>query len=312
MAPFSSILCSIDFSDHSRHALHVAMALAARRHAPLRLVHVIDLLLAQAAAVAYDEQRLRTDATAELRSFAAAERSAVATWVEPTVEVRIGHPHHEILEAAKEHGADLLVMGTHGLGGFRKLFFGSVTERVLRSTPVPVLAVPIDERHRVSPEPVSFSGVLAAIELDSWSVPIGTAAHALAAAFDAPLTLVHVVPPVQAAGAWTTSFGEELPQRMDQARVELERIAEIVAPSQPPRIIVRNGAPAEEIADAALEHPHTLIAIGLCGGSVLHRPGSTAYRVLCLSTVPVIGLPLEAMAALAGTVTTTARVKGER
>lgn len=295
MAPFSSILCSIDFSDHSRHALHFAMALAGRRHGSLRMVHVIDLLLAQAAVVAYDEKRLREEAAAELRSFAAAERAAAVPWVEPTVEVRIGHPHREILEAAKEHGADLLVMGTHGLGGFRKLFFGSVTERVLRSTPVPVLAVPIDERHRVSPEAVGFSGVLAAIELGGGAVPMATSAHAVAAAFDAPLTLVHVVPPVQAAGAWTTAFGEELPQRMDRARAELERIAEIVAPAQPPRIVVRNGAPAEEIADAALEHPHTLVAIGLGGGSVLHRPGSTAYRVLCLSTVPVIGLPIETM-----------------
>ena len=302
MASFSSILCSIDFSSHSRHALHLAMALAGRGDGSLRVVHVVDVLLAQAAAITYDVARLQSDAAAELRRFVEAERPAVARWVDPIVEVRIGHPHHEILEAAAGHGADLVVMGTHGLGGFRKLFFGSVTERVLRATRVPLLAVPIDERHRASPEAARFGAVLAAIELDRSAMGMAAAAVGVARAFDAPLTLLHVVRPIHAAGAWTSSFGEELPRRMEHARVELERIAESVEPAKPPRTIVRNGAAAETIADAALEHPHTLVAMGLGGSGVLHRPGSTAYRVLCLSTVPVIALPIEPVVAGASSI----------
>jgi nucleotide-binding universal stress UspA family protein len=53
-----------------------------------------------------------------------------------------GSPVREILRQAEEMPADLLVMGTHGRSGVEALFLGSVTERVLRSTHVPVLTVP--------------------------------------------------------------------------------------------------------------------------------------------------------------------------
>ena len=54
MGPIRSIMCAVDFSDHSAHAVRVAASLAARQGVPLRLVHVIDLLLAEAASAAYD------------------------------------------------------------------------------------------------------------------------------------------------------------------------------------------------------------------------------------------------------------------
>jgi nucleotide-binding universal stress UspA family protein len=53
-----------------------------------------------------------------------------------------GNVPETILKTAGEKEADLIVMGTHGLTGWRRLIFGSVTERVLRSAPCPVLAVP--------------------------------------------------------------------------------------------------------------------------------------------------------------------------
>ena len=55
--------------------------------------------------------------------------------------VRYGHPVEEICEFSRKHAIDLIVMGTHGRTGFRRLLLGSVAERVLRSSPCPVLVV---------------------------------------------------------------------------------------------------------------------------------------------------------------------------
>ena len=71
----------------------------------------------------------------------------------PTLEtaIRTGKAEVEIPEdVTAERGADLIVMGTHGLSGVRKMFFGSVTERVLRQTSIPVLAAPLTDRSIVS------------------------------------------------------------------------------------------------------------------------------------------------------------------
>lgn len=298
MAPFTSVLCAVDFSEHSRHAVRAAASLAALRHAPLRLVHVIDLLLAEAAAVAYDEAHLRQAAGADLEILAAAECARAGILVERIVEIRIGRPDREIIQAAQEHGASLIVLGTHGLGGFRKLFFGSVTERVLRKTMTPVLAVPLDERHRTSDAPYIVGGVLMAIDLDETALPMALAAHQIATALGVTLTLVHAVPPLQAAGAWTAAFDEERPARVERTRTSLGLIAQVIDPHDPPSVLVRSGTPAEEIADVAASMKDPLIVVGLGGGWMLHRPGSTAYRVLCLATVPVLALPPEAIAAL--------------
>ena len=124
----------------------------------------------------------------------------------------------------------------------------------------------------------------------------------MASALDAPLTLVHAVPPVQAIGVWTVAYGEELPARIARARTSLDQIAQVVDPRRPPAVVVQSGTPAEQIAAVAASMPaDLLVVVGLGGGWMLHRPGSTAYRVLCLSTVPVLGLPPEAVTALSGT-----------
>jgi nucleotide-binding universal stress UspA family protein len=66
---------------------------------------------------------------------------AAAMDLETITEVRSGHARADIVEYADEHGIDLIVMGTHGRSGVERLLLGSVTERVLRASDVPVLVV---------------------------------------------------------------------------------------------------------------------------------------------------------------------------
>jgi nucleotide-binding universal stress UspA family protein len=62
-----------------------------------------------------------------------------------TTEVLQGDPVETIADYAGEYGVDLVVMGTHGRGGVSRMLLGSVTERVVRTAPVPVLTVRVDD-----------------------------------------------------------------------------------------------------------------------------------------------------------------------
>lgn len=57
------------------------------------------------------------------------------------IEIVEGNPHEEILEYVSEHGIDMVIMGTHGRTGLDRVVMGSVAERVVRRSPVPVLTV---------------------------------------------------------------------------------------------------------------------------------------------------------------------------
>jgi nucleotide-binding universal stress UspA family protein len=62
-------------------------------------------------------------------------------------EIREGSPAREIVDAATRESCDLVVMGTHGRSGVDRLLLGSVAERVVRSSPVPVLTVRVTDDH---------------------------------------------------------------------------------------------------------------------------------------------------------------------
>ena len=94
---FRTILCPLDFSEHSRHALSHAALLAARNRGQLIALFVEDPVLAAAAAVAYDEKTLRDKARTELRGLV--ERAASASRVpmkSTTIQIAVGKPHEEL------------------------------------------------------------------------------------------------------------------------------------------------------------------------------------------------------------------------
>ena len=138
---FRSILCAIDFSKTSAAALRYAAALARDRGARLSVVFAVDPLLSAAAAAAYDSRRLAHTAKQDLKRFV---RATLGPQAAGTVDVLvgIGKPSQTVLAIAEKIRADLVVAGTHGLTGIRKLFFGSTAEGLLRRSTLPVLVVP--------------------------------------------------------------------------------------------------------------------------------------------------------------------------
>lgn len=137
------ILVPMDRSAGGEAALAVAADLARIQGAVIRLLHVAPIptaVVVQGRVVAYVDQeseRLRHEAEAYLHE--AAQRLPSG----PPVEygVRFGSPAGEILAEAREVGADLIAMATHGRAGMPRVLLGSVAEAVLRHSEVAVMLV---------------------------------------------------------------------------------------------------------------------------------------------------------------------------
>ena len=296
MLTLRTILCPIDFSDHSRHALRWADALASRHQSRLVVLTAVDPLLAEAAKVRLGLDLAVTEVEPALREFAR------ATWRDDTrggdavFHVRVGDPADVILDAA--NSVDLIVMGTHGLGGFRKWLLGSTTQRVLRRIRGLVLAVPAVTGDSAPGDRrgTDLSGsVLAASDLSDASVHAMRWADRFATTYDVSLVLTHVVEAVVVAPQWRPYVQETDEGRVAAARERLEHFAQQIC-SRRCETIVSLGRPDDAIASIAEERKAGLIVMGLGGGLgfLERRPGTIAYRVLCIATSPVLVVPAEA------------------
>lgn len=147
MIAFRRILCPIDFSDTSIRALTYASAFASWYGAHVEVLHVVPALADDATALPSDagSPSLALPALSRSEMLDEIRRAITAAGissVNATPLVQEGRAHETIVNRAQEQPADLLVMGTHGRSGFTRLLLGSVTERVLRTAPCPVLTVP--------------------------------------------------------------------------------------------------------------------------------------------------------------------------
>jgi nucleotide-binding universal stress UspA family protein len=138
-----SILVPIDFSPHSARALDDALDLAKKFGAKLHVLHAYHL---PALVGMPDEIVIPPDFWMGVRDAAARKlektlqkvRSAGVACESHLLE---GPPSQAIVQLAEKIGVDLIVMGTQGLTGLKHVLLGSVTERVLRTAPCPVLGV---------------------------------------------------------------------------------------------------------------------------------------------------------------------------
>lgn len=147
MSIFRTIVAALDFSETSDDALRVASELAACHGSELHLVHVVPDARQQAwsaEAPGLDFSLLQAESMAQAEARLAAS-AAAATAHLPRVVTRViaGLPAaREVAQYAASHGADLIVVGTHGYGPIRRFVLGSVAERVVRLAHCPVLSVP--------------------------------------------------------------------------------------------------------------------------------------------------------------------------
>jgi nucleotide-binding universal stress UspA family protein len=143
---FKSILCPVDFSAHSELALRYAIDVAALTGAHLTIVTAVDPFLDAASSAAGHAEALMRQTQEEIQNLLSRISSTRGRLREaPGIAVVKGDAGEEILKQIAECDADLVVMGTQGLEGAKRMVFGSTTEHVLRESRVPVLAVPAPE-----------------------------------------------------------------------------------------------------------------------------------------------------------------------
>jgi nucleotide-binding universal stress UspA family protein len=289
------ILCPTDFSDFSARALAHATAFARWYGARITLLYVSPLIppvgafppLVSSVAV---EPLSRERALDDLRAFGA---SAAAAGVPMDAVVRDGSAGARILEEASEANADLVVMGTHGRGGFERLVLGSVAEKVLRKSPCPVLTVSRPAHDRTPHEPPELRRVLCATDLSPASREALRSAVSLARLSGARLTVLNVVDWPQQEVPGPDFFDVPAYRRhleADAARQLGEEVSGEAAQCRGVREVVAAGTPWREVLRVAADDDAELIVIGVHGRNALDRLlfGSTAQHVVRQASCPVL------------------------
>ncbi len=141
MQTFKHILVPTDFAKASAEAVKLAVSMAKAFDAKLTLLHVWELPI-----YPYMDFMLNSSVIGEVEDAAVKGLEAALPNLKkslPTAESKLknGLPHQGILDAVAELGADLVIMGTHGRHGLSRITLGSVAEKVVRLSPVPVLTV---------------------------------------------------------------------------------------------------------------------------------------------------------------------------
>jgi nucleotide-binding universal stress UspA family protein len=150
------ILCPVDFSESSDHALQYALALAEAYGAELRLLHVVEVPASAVAGGPVGAPVLSIDNLEAFQKSCGEHLARVAgkaseQYGNVTYHLSSGVPFLGIIQSAKAENVDLIVAGTHGRTGLAHALIGSVAEKLVRKAPCPVLTVKHPEREFVMP-----------------------------------------------------------------------------------------------------------------------------------------------------------------
>ena len=285
----SRILCPIDFSETSRHALEHAVAVAKWYDAQIVALHVIHTSLLPTPPILFAEFAT---------SSAPAVMNQLYAWLEPARKAGVnvnaivdeGNPTVRIVERATTERADLIVMGTHGVGGFERLILGSVTERVLRKAPCPVLVVPPASQTTAK---VPYARLLCPVDFSESSLAALRFSFSLAEEADARITLLHVV-----------DFPAD--DELVLLQVDVNRFRDLVEGQTKKRLDalitddmktwskpctrVTYGKSYREIVDVARDENSDLIVMGVRGRNPVDLTifGSTTNHVVRMASCPVL------------------------
>jgi nucleotide-binding universal stress UspA family protein len=286
------ILCPIDLSDISPHVVDHAVLLARWYGAEVTVLHVASPIRIPVTDVAVAGAGLPVTLTEEeIQEARQRVVSCLASASGGGGDVRIasGQPATQIVELARALPADLIVMGTHGSGGFVHLVLGSIAEKVLRQATCPVLTVP---PHARTTSRLPFKRILCPLDFSDPSLSALEFAFSLAKEGAAELTILHVF-------EWPDEPRTTRPIATPEFRQALERDAiarlnQLVPEAAKewcfPTMRVAHGKPYREILGAADADDSDLIVMGVHGRNALDLMlfGSTTNQVVRRATCPVL------------------------
>ncbi len=301
---YRSILLPLDGSTFAEEALPLAARLARDADVDLHLVHVIRGAPDVDFKTPGEDLAWRTEVR-EAASAALGERAARLrrSGVLARAEVREGRVVDALLESAKEHGAELVVLTTHGAGGFRRWWLGSVADALLRKGDVPILLVrPWDDTgERPAGEP-RFRTILVPLDGSPASEAVLRHARWLAEVNGARLVLVRVIPsPLEVGTLYGIPSvrleGEAHRGQREAALAYLEEVASRISgdtggEGRPELRVVEASSAAEGVLEAARTLGADLIALSTSGRSGFGRTviGSVADKVIRGAAVPVLAV----------------------
>jgi nucleotide-binding universal stress UspA family protein len=291
---FQNILVPIDFSEFSSNVLNYAIGLAEKFHSNLILLHAVVLFEDDV----NEEQRLQ-----EYEEWVRKREKNINAHMKKN-ELRVNQKGisvdsvilrsisaaDAILEYLNDHSCDLIIMGTHGRTGLKHIFLGSVAEKIVRLSPIPVLSV-----HR-SVQDFRIENIIAPIDFSIYSKNAADYAISIAENFKAQVNFIHVIekeihPTFYASGVESifqidTGLQDRVIQNM-QGFLEEQLNSDIK-----PRFMVKEGRAHREIVEYAKEEKADLIVIsthGLTGLEYLLL-GSTTEKVVRWASCPVLTL----------------------
>ena len=265
MLPFKKILFPVDFSEHSIGAARYVEAFAGRFDAELTVLNTIEL-------PRYND--LLPDSPAQRRRHLDSFLAKELEYFRVERVLAEGEPAANIVDLAREGHCDLIMMPTHGLGGFRRFLLGSIAAKVLHDADCPVwTGVHMAEAPAL--EKIVFRNFVCAVNLDPHSKKVLECAVELAEEYRASLSVVHVVPP-----------GTE-----DVESIEWQ-VKEMLAPDvDKAKVFVEGGDVAHVIAKFAAEAGADMLVIGRNPApGVLGRLRTDAYSIIRQSPCPVISV----------------------
>jgi nucleotide-binding universal stress UspA family protein len=271
MQTIKHLLCPVDLSTHSAVALRYAGAAARVLNAGLTILYVRP--------PSAHHGDIATPDNTSLETFAADGLDLLPSH---RLLERRGDPAAEILSAAAAVAPDVIVMGTHGRTGLRRLLLGSVAERVVRNSLTPVLVVPPAMETKPAGS-VALTAVLCAVDFSDASSRAVDYAASIAAAARSRLLLAHALEWSEETEIDPESGRSFLPSSEDDA---LGRLSEMVTQDMrarcDPELLVGYGAPAEEIQRFVEERQVELVVLGVQPRNPLDLVvfGSTTQRLI--------------------------------
>jgi nucleotide-binding universal stress UspA family protein len=298
MTEIKRILCPVDFSDFSRHALDEAIALAHLYDGCVTALHVFPIAIPAnpfAGLPEFQPFRLTDEQRAHvLRQLSAFATSEGAETKRIKVALREGVDiDAEILDAAEQLKPDLIVMGTHGRSGFQHLMLGSVAEKVLHKARGPVMTVPSKGPDAVPVGPKPFARILCGIDFSDCSMAALDYAKSLAAQSGAELDVVSVI---QLIPMYDTTAAVPLyyPGMIDDVKADitarLDQAVTTAIRDTPANRFVTAGTPYREILRIAAERETDLVVLGAYSHGALDHFvfGSTTNRIVRQCRCPVL------------------------
>jgi len=294
MLEIKLILCPIDFSEFSARAYRHALSLAEHYRANLVVQHIVELWRHPSVgfvinAGLYHEfcRSLREDGEAQLKELV---KNYTPETIQPELVVDLGLAPDSILSFAQARKTDVIVMGTHGRRGYDRLMLGSVTDRVMRRAPCPVLAVrktPHDsatgeERHHVH----YLNRILYCTDFSENAERALNYAISVTTEYGAELTLLHVLEDISSSANVDEAIALTAKQLDKLIPLEGRKTCKI-------KTAVRIGKPYRQIIQLAEEAQIDLVIAGVHGYGALDPAvfGSTTYRVIQLGPCPVLVHP---------------------